>query len=207
MKKTVIAISRSYASGGTTIAKKLAADLGIALFDKKIIELASEKSGLSPEYIDGLEEHASSSFLFNLAATAYPTTTSFNVQYDIPITFSAYSAQSTVIRELAEKDSCVIVGRCSDYILQDVPNCIRVFIYADREDRIERAMKELNADKKTAEAKLAKVDKGRANYYKNFTGENWGSPSTHDLCINTSKCGYDGAVETIKAFLHQCGNI
>ncbi|MGM9522490.1 MAG: AAA family ATPase [Oscillospiraceae bacterium] len=204
MKKAVIAISRAYGSGGTIVGRKLAAELGIPMFDKKIIELAAEKSGLSQDYIDRMEAHASSSFLFNLASASYPTP-GLTAQYDIPITFSAFSAQSAVIRELAEKNSCVIIGRCSDYILKDDPNCIKVFLYAEREDRISHVMNEFGLERKQAEAKLNKMDKGRANYYRNFTGESWGSVYSHDLSINTTRTGRDGAVEVIKSYLTQCG--
>ncbi len=206
MKKTVIAISRSFGSGGAVVARKLANDLGVVLFDRKIIEMAAEKSGLSPEYIDNLENHATSSFLFNLASAAYPSGT-FSVQYDLPITFSAYSAQSTVIKEVASRDSCVIVGRCAEYVLRDDPNCVKIFIYANRADRIKFTMDEFKLDAKAAESKLNKLDKSRATYYKDFTGEAWGSIYSHDLCINTSTVGCDGAVEIIKSFLKACGRM
>ena len=204
MKKCVITISRAYGSGGTFVGRKLAADLGIPMFDKKIIEMAAEKSGLSADYIDRMEDHASNSFLFNLASAAYPTP-GLTAQYDIPITFAAFSAQSSVIRELASRGSCVILGRCADYILRDTPNCVKVFLYADKEDRIKYVMDEQNLDHKQAESKLAKLDKGRTNYYKNFTGETWGLVYSHDLSINTSHTTGSGAVEIIKTYLREAG--
>ena len=206
MKRTIIAISRSYGSGGTLIGQKLAAELGIPMFNKQIIEMAAQKSGLSPDYIDRMEDHASNSFLFNLASTAYPVT-SLTAQYDVPITFAAFSAQSTVIRELASRDSCVIIGRCADYILRDNADCVKVFIYADKSDCIAYTMKAYNMEQKAATSKLAKIDKGRANYYKNFTGEAWGSVHSHDLCFNSSRTGYDGAVEVIKGYLKAVGRL
>ena len=206
MRKTIIAISRAYGSGGTLIGKKLAAELGIPMFNKQIIEMAAQKSGLSPDYIDRMEDHASNSFLFNLASTSYPVT-GLTAQYDIPITFAAFSAQSSVIKELASRESCVIIGRCADYILRDDPNCVRVFIYADKEDCIKYTMKAYDMERKPAISKLAKIDKGRANYYKNFTGENWGSVYSHDLCFNSSRTGYDGAVEVVKGYLKALGRI
>ncbi len=206
MKKTVIAISRAFGSGGAPIGRKLAQTLGVPLFDRKLIELASEKSGLSADYIENLENHATSSFLFNLAAAAYPSG-SFAAPYEMPVTFSAYAAQSSVIREAAARDSCVIVGRCAEYVLQDDPNCVKVFLYANREDRVKFTMHEFNLDAKAAEAKLAKLDKARATYYKDFTGETWGNVYAHDLAVNTSVTGHDGAVEVIMGFLRACGRL
>jgi len=202
MKKMVVAVSRSYGSGGELIGEKLAAGLGIPVYDKAIIEMAAEKSGLSSDYIDKLEEHASSSFLFNLVSTSY-NAPAMLPQYDVPISYTAFSAQVSVIRELAERGSCVIVGRCSEYILRDDPECVKVFIYADREQRLQYVMKMFKLDRKTADAKLTRIDKGRSNYYKNFTGENWGSVYNHDLSINATRTGISGAVEVIKSFLHE----
>ncbi len=205
MKKTVIAVSRSYASGGGEVAKKLANDLGVALFDKKILELAAAKSGLSADYIDGIEKHSTSSFLFSLAAAAYPA--SMFTQYDVPVTYAAFSAQSDAIREIARKDSCVILGRCAEYVLKDDPNCIKIFIYANREDRIKRVMEDLMCDSKAADDKITKHDKSRSNYYRDYTGEKWGNMYSHDLCINTSLFGIDGSIEVIKSALKALGRI
>lgn len=207
MKKTVIAMSRSYGSGGNAVGKTLAAQLGIPFYEKAIIEMAADKSGLSSEYIDGLEAKASRSFLFNLVSSSYPNISMGVPQYDIPVTYTAFSAQSEVIRELAQRDSCVIAGRCAEYVLRDDPDCFRIFIYANNEDRIAYTMKAYNLDAKAAEAKLAKIDKGRSNYYKTYTGEAWGNPFSHDLCINTSRCGTDGAVNAILSFLRSAGRL
>ena len=130
MKKTIIAISRAYGAHGTVIGSRLAANLGIPLFDKKIIDLASEKSGLSPDYIGKLEENITGSFLFNLAAGSY-NMHGIHTGYDIPMSYTAFSAQAHVIQEIARKGSAVIIGRCSDYLLRDDPDCLKVFLYAD----------------------------------------------------------------------------
>lgn len=202
MKNLVVSISREYGSRGRTIGKMLAADLGIPFYDKAIIEMAAEKSGLSSEYIDHIEKHASSSFLFNLANSVY-SSPAMLPQYDVPISYTAFSAQVAVIRELAERSSCVIVGRCSEYILKDLDNCLKVFIYADRSQRLKYVMDEYDLDEKSAESKLSKIDKGRCNYYKNFTGENWGNVYAHDLCLNSSRCGITGAVSIIKSMINK----
>ena len=205
MKKIVLAISREYGSGGSAVGRKLATELGIPFYDKAIIEMAAEKSGLSSEYIDKIEETITSSFLFNLVSSYTSSHPNMVPQGDMPISYTAYSAQAAVIRELAKRGSCVIVGRCSEYILHDNPNCIKIFIYADTKTRVQHTMQDLNLDEKAATARLAKIDKGRANYYKNFTGEDWGSLYSHDICINSTHCGVDGAVETVKTFLKCSG--
>lgn len=196
----VIAISREFGSGGRLIGEKLALELGIPFYDKDIIEMAAKKSGLSTEFFEQLEEKASSSFLFNLVTTAYASPAFFS-QYDIPISHKAFYAQVSVIQELADRGSCVIVGRCADYILRDHPNCVKVFVYASKEDRVKRAVDHYEGDARVIEDKLNKIDKGRANYYKHFTNETWGSAHAHDLCINTSCTGIDGAVKLVRALL------
>ncbi len=202
MEKKVIAISRAFGSGGRLIGKKLAEELGIPFYDKAIIEKASEKSGISADYIDRLEERASNSFLFNLVTTAYSSDASYTMpEYGDSLSRVAFTAQANVIRELAEHSSCVIVGRCAGYILREMPKCVTVFIYAAKDVRIKSIIEEYGEDPATATNRLNRLDKGRINYYKSFTGENWGDPADHDLCVNTTKCGVDGAVATIKAFL------
>ncbi len=206
MKKTIIAISRAYGAHGTVIGSKLAANLGIPLFDRKIIDLASEKSGLSPDYIGKLEENITGSFLFNLAAGSY-NMHGIHTGYDIPMSYTAFSAQAHVIQEIAKKGSAVIIGRCSDYLLRDDPDCVKVFLYADYDDRLRQCKEEYKLEDKAAEQQLRKLDRGRQNYYKNFTGENWGQAQGHDLSVNVSKVGVDGAVNIIMEFLKAAGRL
>lgn len=206
MKKTIIAISRAYGAHGTVIGSRLAANLGIPLFDKKIIDLASEKSGLSPDYIGKLEENITGSFLFNLAAGSY-NMHGIHTGYDIPMSYTAFSAQAHVIQEIARKGSAVIIGRCSDYLLRDDPDCLKVFLYADYGDRLRQCKEEYKLDDKAAEQQLRKLDRGRQNYYKNFTGENWGQAQGHDLSVNVSRVGADGAVNIIMEFLKAAGRL
>ena len=179
-----------------------------SLFEESNITavLAAEKSGLSPDYINSLEETASRSFLFNLVGHTY-TPHTMVPQYDVPVTFSAFAAQGQVIRELAEKSSCIVIGRCAEYILRDDPDCLKVFLGAKKEDRIKRVMEEGGMDEKTAEKTLRQIDRGRANYYRSYTGEEWGAMENHDLCINTSVTGLDGAVELIRDLVKATGRL
>lgn len=200
MKNLVIAISREFGSGGRLIGEKLSKELGISYYDKILLQLAAEKSGISPEFIERSEEQASSSFLFNLTA-ATVNYSNFFYNYDVPMSDKAFFAQAAVIKELADKESCVIVGRCADYVLRSHENCIKVFIYAARETRLNRLIKEYKISPNEAKDKLNKMDKGRANYYKHYTGETWGAVGHYDLCINSDKSGIDGAVKVIRAMV------
>lgn len=200
MKKFVVTISREFGSGGRLVGRQLAEALNVPFYDRELIELAAKKSGLSPDFIAQSEERASSSFAFGLAAGSQSGTGYF-MQYDIPVNDRAFFAQSAVINELAEKNSCVIVGRCAGYILRDDPDCVNVFIFAPLDDRIRRSVEVYGLPEKGLADKIVKADKGRSNYHKHYTGENWLDARAYDLCINTGKVGVQGAVNAITAYL------
>ncbi|MBR2831940.1 MAG: cytidylate kinase-like family protein [Oscillospiraceae bacterium] len=206
MSNTIITISREFGSGGRLVGEKLAQVLGIPFYDSAIIEMAAEKSGLSPSFIEQNEEHIPNSFLFNLSASALSSYKP-SLQYDTPINDKTFFAQSAVVRELAAQGSCVIVGRCADYVLREEPGLVRIFVCAEAEDRKKRAVENYGLDSATIDSRLKKIDKARANYYKFYTGENWGGIHEHDLIINTSFIGVDGAVEVIRTLLKEKGFI
>ncbi len=197
MAYSIITISREFGTGARLIGREVAALLGYGYYDRALIEMAAEKSGLSEEFIERTEEKASNSFLYNLATAAYLAADPMN-EYTVPVNDRAFMVQSDVIRDIARSGNGVIVGRCADWILRDHPSLLRVFIYADREDRVNRIVKEYGQDPKNAESVLTKIDKGRANYHKFYTGTNWRSMENYDLCINTSATGIQGAVMAIK---------
>lgn len=196
MANKVITISREFGTGARTIGQKLAEELGFAYYDRAIIQLAAEKSGLSPDFIAKNEEKASNNFLFNVATSAY-ISSGINLQYTVPVNDKAFIAQSEVIREIAEKGDCVIIGRCANYVLNDHPNIMKVFVRADKADRIERCVNEYGYDPKTVEAELNKIDKGRSSYYKYYTGSAWKDMDNYDFCINSSKGDIDSNVKAL----------
>lgn len=198
MDKIIITISREYASGGRLVGEKLAERLGITFYDRKLIELAAEKSGLSPTFIEKSEEQATPSFLYNLAASAH-SSAGYLWEYHTPVSDKAFFAQSAVIRELAERESCVILGRCAGYILREEPGCINVFLHGSLDDRLERAVNVYGMESKGLADKLVKIDRGRTNYHRYHTGENWYDVRAYDLVIDTSASGIDGAAECIAA--------
>lgn len=196
MAHRVITISREFGTGARTIGQKLAEELGFAYYDRAIIQMAAEKSGLSPDFIAQNEEKANNTFLFNIATSAY-ISSGINLQYTVPVNDRAFIAQSDVIREVASKGDCVIIGRCANYVLSEHPDIMRVFIRAEKPERIARCVNEYGYDPKTVEAEINKIDKGRASYYKYYTGSAWKDMDSYDVCINTSKADIDDAVKTL----------
>ncbi len=193
----VITISRQFGTGGIEIGKKLAEMLGYDYYDKEIIEMASEKSGISEEMFERAEkEH--NSFLYSLATANYAgyTTSIFNA--DISNSDNLFVIQSNVIREVAKKGNCVIVGRCGNQVLAEEPHVLKVYLHADKEYRINRVMSNLNIGRKEAETLVKKTDKKRASYYNFFTSGTWGSASEYDVCLNASVVGLVGTADVIR---------
>ncbi|MDR0905851.1 MAG: cytidylate kinase-like family protein [Oscillospiraceae bacterium] len=204
MPNTIIALSREYGSGGREIAEKLATELGFGFYDKSIIKLTAERSGLAPDYVEESEERVTNNFLAGVKYSSYTGVDSV-MYYETPTTDKMFIAQSAVIKDLALKENCVIIGRCADYVLRDRENVVRVFIRAEIEDRVRRAAEQYGLpDKNTLQA-VKKIDKTRANYYKYYTNRKWGAQENADLTINSSFTGIDGAVETIKALINAKG--
>lgn len=199
MRNYVISISREFGSGGRLIGKRLAARLGIPCYDRSIIQKTAEKSGLSPDFIARGEERARSRFHLPSAPVGMGSM-SFAVQ-GVPVTHQAFFAQADVIRELAEQGPCVIVGRCSDYVLGDRADCLKVFIHADMPSRVKRCVEEYDLPAEGIENHINQMDRGRANYYNYYTGHTWGDMRRYDLTVNSSHIGVDGVVELIASML------
>ena len=195
MSNYVVSISREFGSGGRLIGKKLAASLGIPCYDRTLIQKTAEKSGLSPDFIARAEERARSRF--HLSITPIGIGTPAFAHQGVPVSHQAFFAQADVIRELAAEGPCVIVGRCSDYILGEDPACIKVFIHADMASRIDRCVAEYHIPSDNMESRIIQMDRGRANYYNYYTGHTWGEMRRYDLTLNSSITGINGAVEMI----------
>ena len=188
MRYGVITVGREYGSGGRFIARNVAEKLSIPFYDKELIELVAEKTGLSPEFVKKAEEHRTSGFLYNLY---YPT-------QSLPLYDQVFIAQSNIIKKFAAEGPCVIVGRCADYVLQNTPGCLHVFVHAPVEERVARARAyyELEGDDDVLRTAIAKQDKARASYYNHFTMGKWGRAQNYDLAIN-SALGIDEAAHAI----------
>lgn len=200
-EKYVINIGRQLGSGGREIGVKLAKELGIAFYDKELIELASQESGLCKEFFEKADEKASQSLIGGLFGTRFPFITEGSMPYSNCLSNDAlFKIQSDVIRRLAEEHSCLFVGRCADYILRDNPRCVNVFISALMADRIQRIMTRRNISKDEAEELIEKMDKRRSTYYNYYSYNTWGAAATYHLCIDSSVLGIDGTTAFIKEF-------
>ena len=200
MQKKIVTISRQYGSGGRYIGKKLSEKLGIPCYDEKLIDMVAKESGFAQDFVAEKGERMTGSLLFNIASSlSYANNilsgNGMSLQDEI------YFIQNRIIKDLAEKGSCVIVGRCADYILRERKDVLNIFIYADMESKMERAVTYFGLEKENVSAILKKKDKARYNHYKYYTDQEWGMASNYDLSLNSGILGIDGCVEMIeKAF-------
>lgn len=195
MHPTIITISRQYGSGGREIGKKLAEQLGLPFYDQEIIELTAKASPIDKSFFENSEKNGIGSLIFDLAS---------GINHSLSINDKVFLEQSKVIREIADKGGCVIVGRCADHVLKGHKNILRAFIYADidsRKHRIAHIYKETN---EAALSNIAKVDKKRAFYYDYYTGQKFGDAKNYDICLNSSLLGIERCVDLIQnAYLAQ----
>lgn len=200
MEKVVITIGRQFGSGGRTIGKKLAEQMGIAYYDKELINLASKESGICGEFFEKADERNSGSLLKALAM-GFTMNNAIFQSNDYLSNESLFQVQSDVIRKVAAEGSCVLVGRCADYILREEKDCFNVFISASAEDRIRRTMEYNHTDEKEAAEFIRKADKSRASYYNYYTDKVWGAAESYDLCIDSSRYGIERTITFIRAFV------
>lgn len=198
----VVNIGRQLGSGGREIGEKLAARLDIGFFDKELINLASEESGLCPEFFEKADEKPSQGIIGGLFGMRFP----FISDGAIPATNclsndALFKVQSDVIRRLASERSCLFVGRCADYILREHPRCVNIFIAASFEDRIARLCRMHSISEEAAEEIIEKADKRRAAYYNYYSFKTWGAAATYHLCIDSSALGIDGTVDFLEEFV------
>lgn len=186
----VITIARQYGSGGREIGEKVAELLGIKAYGRELIDLAAEKSGYHPDMLHKADERAAGSLLYSLAVGA-SVAGGIAGHYDIPINDKLFIVQNDIIKELADKEQCVIIGRCGDYALRNYENKISVFIHADYDWRKKRVMERNGVSEKEAENLIVKEDKYRANYYNFYTGHKWGASERYDATFNSSILGID----------------
>ena len=184
MTKRIITISREFGSGGRFIGEEVAKKLGIAYYDKNIINEIAEKSGLSPEYIQENAELSPKKGLFAYAFAGRDVTGK-------SVEDLVYEAQRKVILELAEKESCVIIGRNADYILKDRDDVLNVFIHGDAPEKIQRITRLYNVEEQKVVKMMVDIDKRRMANYNFYTNQKWGKASNYTLCLNSSKLGYD----------------
>lgn len=201
--KTVITIGRQYGSGGREIGEKLAKALDIPFYDKELVTLAAQNSDLHKDVLREIDERATNSLLYSLVTGNAMRGVNSPIYYEMPINDKLFIAQSEIIKDISKKGSCVIVGRCADYVLEDcnVP-VVNVFIHADMPFKIGRIQKENDLSPEKAKDKIVKTEKRRKTYYNYYTNREWGKLDNYDICINSSKLGIDMAVELLKNFVN-----
>ena len=190
MKNRIITISREFGSGGRTIGKRVAQELGIPCYDSELLQKIAEESGFNENYIKEAGEYAPGGF-FAPAFSHHPSGPN-NADY-------LWKIQFRVITELAEKGPCVIVGRCADYVLRGKADCLRVFIHADMEFRANRIVNVYGESDQSPEQRLKDKDKRRAAYHRFYTNMKWGHSQNYDITLNSGTIGIDRCVEIIKS--------
>ena len=197
MKNIIIAIGRELGSGGKEIAEKLAKKLGIRFYDRKLLEVAAHESGLDTTVFENADERESHNFIGNM----------FSIHGSLANVLSGgscmdndqlFAIQSDAIRNIAEKESCIIVGRCAEYVLREHPGLVSIFITANSNDRVRYIMEHEKINREAAIEMISKGDKRRRQYHDYYSTGKWGEARSYDLCINSSHMGIDGTTE----FLH-----
>lgn len=201
MANKIYTIGREFGSGGREVGEKLAAKLGIKLYDKELLQQAAKDSGFCEEIFENHDEKPTNSFLYSLVMDTY-SVSGYSVApfLDMPLNHKVFLAQFETIKKIAEKESCVIVGRCADYALSDNPDCINVFIHADLDVRIKNVSRNLNITENKARDIINKTDKQRASYYNYYTSKKWGDSKSYNLSLDAGKLGTDNCVEMILKF-------
>lgn len=195
----IITISRGFGSGGRTIGKMLSEDLGIKYYDKDLIRLASEESGINERFFGLVDEKLKGSFLrkggIYKGELISPDSPEFTSDQNL------FNYQAKIIKQLADKEPAIIVGRCADYILRDRDDVIRVFIYSDMETAVKNVVDMYGISEKEAQRVIVKTDKERSEYFRHYTGLDWENAKNYSLCLDTSRLSYDECVEIIKGYI------
>lgn len=195
MSNYVITIGREHGSGGRYIGEELAKALHIKCYDSELIAKTAEHSGFAESFVQTHEEHRPGSFLYSLVTGAA------SVADEQPFSVQIFQAQSEVIRMLAERESCIIIGRCADYVLRDRENVVNLFVHAPMAARVERVCARDGLEPAAAEKKIRQTDKERIAYYNFFTSQKWGEAQHYDLTVNTASIGIPGVVKLVRDYL------
>ena len=197
-KKIIITIARQYGSGGREIGELVAKKLGIPLYDKELITEAANRGSLDEKVTKLVDESAANSLLYTLAMGSNVLGTTMHFGYKMPLNDKLFILQSEVIKEYAKEESCVIIGRCADYVLRDEEKLLRIFVYGDLDHRQARVA-ERHPELKSGQIidVINKTDKRRSSYYNFYTGNKWGKYDNYDIAINSSTLGIEGSAKLI----------
>ena len=201
MENIIITIARQYVSGVKTSGYMLAKELGIPCYSREILEKASEESGINVVLFNQADEKLKRSPKFLLSTNVYsgellpPESREFTSDQNL------FNYQAKVIKDLAAQSSCVMIGRCADFVLKDSPNVVSVFVHASPEFNLQQALERSSMTPREMEKFIARTDKYRGDYYKYYTGREWSDARNYDLCINSGRLGFERSTEAIKDYL------
>ncbi|MDF1495330.1 cytidylate kinase-like family protein [Caproiciproducens sp. CPB-2] len=202
MRNYVITIARGFGSGGKDIATMLSQDLGIPVYEKQILQMASEVSGIAEGLFYDVDEKLKGSYLTNMLKKVPFSTVAEPSEKDFISDVNLFNIQAEIIRNLANTESCVIIGKCADYLLRNYENVISVYVEAPRADCVKSIMSKLRVDEDEANQMIHRTDKYRAEYYKYYTGGgNWTNPINYDMTLNSARIGRKKCVELIKDYI------
>ncbi len=199
-KKIIVTIARQYGSGGREIGERVAALLNIPAYDRELITMSVQEEGISTEVAEHADEVAANSLLYTLAIGSNAFGASHGFGYTMPINDRLFVLQSDLIRRLADESSCVIIGRCADYVLRENPHRLSVFIYGDLADRKARIAQRHGVSPSEAIDMINKTDKRRSSYYNFYTGNKWGKYDNYSLALNSSTLGIEGTAAIIAQY-------
>lgn len=200
-KKFVVTVARSCGSGGGEIARRLANEFGINCYDRKLLRLASDGSGISEKLFAQADEQVKKTNLFKISRSVYsgeliPPQSEYFLSDE-----NLFNYQAKVIKGLAESKSCVIIGRCADFILKDYDNVLRVYVHAPLEACLRRKMRTTALTESAMRTKILKTDELRANYYRHYTGRPWNLADQYDLSLNSETLGIEGCIKLIESYV------
>ena len=205
MKNYIVTIAREYGSGGRECGKKLAELTGYKFYDKDLITLAAQKSGMSTDALNSVDEKAASSLLYTLALGSSIYNSGMG-SVNLPINDKLFVVQSQIIKDIANSgEGAIIVGRCADYVLSERDNVVKVYITSDFDTRVNTVMKRHDLTQSQARDLIIKTDKRRSNYYSYYTGEKWGKADKYDVVVSTERIGIDGAAGLIADYIKMLG--
>lgn len=201
MENVVITVARQYGSGGKTIAAMLAKEMGVNCYSREILRMASEDSGINERLFGMSDEKLKRAGWFHQLSRPYSGELLPPESNDFVSDDNLFNYQAKVIKELADKESCVIIGRCADYVLRDYPNVVSVFVHADQDFCLARAMERHSMTEKEMQKYIEKTDRYRGDFYKYYTGHNWEDARNYDLCLDSGKLGFRKCVEEIQSYI------
>ena len=201
MEHVVVTIARQYGSGGRTVGKMLAKEMGIPYYSSNLLKMASEESGINEQLFAQLDEKLKNSPFLRMSTDLYTEDLIPPESSDFVSAKNLFNYQAKVMKRLAETESCVIIGRAADFILKDFQNVVSVFVHGSKEFNLARAMEQNSMTEAEMEKFIQKTDKYRAEYYKHYTGRDWTDARNYDLCLNSSKLGFEKCVKEILAYI------